>query len=292
MNHRVGHKLNAMRKVSLAVVALLSVVTPVGVGIMSGPLQGQTSDLVCTESDPVIRQELQDADDKILHVDGAAREQTAEMMAQELVDRYPEDFIVHIRYQQWIHPTIQPSALIERYRSLAAEHPSNPMFAILYAQSLRGTNAPRAIEVLKNVAASPYDPWMHLTLAESYSSNQVSDFAEARRHLDQWFGACPGSTNWNALGNLMFYGSPATMAKQAAALRAKLEAETDPHLLLSWQFVWMLEVKSRPEAEGAALRQQIALDVARLEAVPTPKDNRWPELLATGHKLAADPKAQ
>jgi hypothetical protein len=127
---------------------------------------------------------------------------------------------------------------------------------------------------------------VHLTLAELYSSGQSADLPEASTHLDAWFGACPTTLNWNALSSLVQYGSPATAAQEAAVLRAKLESETDPHLLLSWRFVWDLEFKARSAAEHAALGRQIALDVARLETMPAPNDNRWPELLATGHKLA------
>jgi beta-lactamase regulating signal transducer with metallopeptidase domain len=133
MNDRVGRKLDFTRKAALALAALVAVAVPIGVGMMTAPLRAQTTDLICTESDPAIRLELQAADDKILQVDGAARDQTVERMARELIDRYPDDFIVHIRYQQWIRGTMGPAALVERYQSLAAVHPGNPMFAVLYA---------------------------------------------------------------------------------------------------------------------------------------------------------------
>jgi hypothetical protein len=248
----------------------------------------QNTNLLCTESNPAVRLELQEADDRILQVDGAARDQTVEMLAKELIGRYPDDFIVHIRYQQWIRGMRGPAALIESYQSLAAAHPGIPMFTVLYAQALRGTHAPQAIELLKSVAPGPLDPWVHLTLAELYSSGRSADLPEARTQLDAWFAACPTTLNWNALSSLVSYGSPATVAKEAAVLRAKLESETEPHLLLSWRFVWDMEFKARPAAGRAALRQQIALDVARLETMPVPNDKRWPELLATGHKLAGD----
>jgi hypothetical protein len=262
------------------------------IAILGIPVAGwaQSTDLICAESDPAIRLELQAADDKILQVDDAARDSTVEILAKELIDRYPDDFIVHIRYQQWIRGTMRPAALIERYQLLAAAHPGNPMFAVLYAQALRGTNAPQAIELLKSVAAGPLDPWVHLTLAEIYSSGKSTDLPEARTQLDAWFGACPTTLNWNALSSLARYGSPATVAKEAAVLRAKLKNETAPDLLLSWRFVWDMEFKARPVAEHAALRQQVALDVARLEKMPASRDNRWPELLATGRKLAGGPE--
>jgi hypothetical protein len=292
MNRRVGCKLNIGGKAALTLAALITTAMPLGIGMMTAPLRAQSTNQVCSESDPVIRQELQDADDKILHVDGGVRDQTAETLAQALVDRYPDDFIVHIRYQQWVRPTMQTSALIERYQSLAAAHPGDPMFAILHAQALRQTNARRAIDVLNSVETSRYDPWLHLTLAESYSSRQPANLTAARTHLDAWFGACPTTPNWNALLSLLSYGSPTTMAKEASVLRKKLESETDPHLLLSMQFVWGLEFQSWPQADLPALRQQVALDVARLDSTPPPNDNRWPQLLATGHSLAAEPSAQ
>jgi hypothetical protein len=291
MNCHIGRKLNVTRKAALALAAIVAVAMPIGVGMMTAPLRAQTADLICTESDPAILLELQAADDKILQVDGGARDQMIARLAQELIDRYPDDFIVHIRYQQWIRGTMGPAALIERYRSLAAAHPGSPLFTVLYAQALRGANAPQAIELLKSAAASPLDAWVHLTLAELYSSRKSADAAEARTHLDAWFGACPTALNWNALSSLADYGSAETAAKEAAVLRAQLESETDPHLLLSWRFVWDLEFKARPEAEHAALRRQIAGDVARLETIPAPNDNRWPKLLATGHKLASEPVA-
>jgi beta-lactamase regulating signal transducer with metallopeptidase domain len=293
INQRVGRKLDFRGKAVITLAIVIAVATPFGIGIMTAPLRAQTTaDPVCAEADPAIRAAVEEADGKILQVNGITLNKTPEMLAQELVDRYPDDFIVHIRYQQWVRQSMQPSALIDRYQSLAAAHPGNPMFAILYAQALRTTDAPRAIEVLKNVAPSPYDPWLHLTLAESYSSNQSGELPEASHHLDEWFKACPGSLNWNALNGLLFYGSTATMAKQAEALRAKLENDADPHHLLSLQFVWALEFRSRPEAEQAALRQQVALDVARLTSLPALDDNRWPELIASGRKLAADPNTR
>jgi beta-lactamase regulating signal transducer with metallopeptidase domain len=289
MNCRLGCKLNLTQKAGLFLAAALTVVGPIGIGSMTAPLQAQTTGLICAESDPAIRLELQSADDKILQVDGSARDQTAEKLAQQLVDRYPNDFIVHIRYQQWARITNGQAALIQRYKTLAASHPGNPMFAILYAQALRNTGARQeAIDLLKNTVSSSFDPWLHLTLAELYSSGQSRNFPEARAHLDEWFDACPTTPNWNALSNLILYGSPATVAQEATVLRSEFESETDPHLLLSWQFVWGLEFKARPNAEYADVRQQIALDVSRLETLPAPNDKRWPELLALGHTLAQD----
>ena len=292
MNNRVGRKLNISKKAGLALAATVTIVTPIGMGMLTVPLRAQTSSSICAESDPVIRLEIQEADDEILRIDGAAREQRAAALAQELTDRHPDDFIVHIRYQQWIRGTTGAATLIKRYKTLAAAHPGNPTFTVLYAQALRDTNGPKAIELIKSVPSSPLDPWAHLTLAEIYSTESPANLPEASTHLDAWFGACPTTPNWNALSSLVRYGSPATVAEEATVLRTQFESETDPHLLLSWQFVWALEFKARPLAEQAELRKQIAADVARLEGMPAPNDNRWPALLAFGHKLASDPEVQ
>jgi beta-lactamase regulating signal transducer with metallopeptidase domain len=290
MNDRIGRKLNFSGKAMIVTAAVAAVCGPIFIGMLSRPLRAQSTDVICAESDPAIRAELQAADDKILNVDGAEANQTAAKLAQELVDDYPNDFIVHIRYQQWMRGAMGSTALIERYQSLAAAHPGDPVFTVLYAQALRGTDNPRAIQVLQGVPSSPLNAWVHLTLAELYSWSKPQDLAQARSHLDAWFGACPAVPNWSALGTLVAYGSAETAAKEAAVLRGELENETDPHLLLSWQFVWALELKGRPVDERAAVRQQIALDVARLESIPAPKDNRWPELLTMGHNLASDSK--
>ncbi len=253
----------------------------------------QTPATIC-EANPLVRQALQAADHRIHQAAATERAETTKLLAQDLIERYPEDFIVHIRYQQWMRgrKLSERAALIERYKLLAALHPGNAVYSVLYARALLGTDTPRAIELLKKAAGSPVDPWVHLTLADIDSFGRFADHAQARTHLDVWFAACPATLNWNAISNLTRYGSPETVAKEAATLRGQLANETDPYRLLSWEYVWNLEFKARPVSEHAALRMQIAADVARLETIPAPHDPRWLALLATGYKLAGSLEAQ
>jgi thiol-disulfide isomerase/thioredoxin len=70
----------------------------------------------------------------------------------------------------------------------------------------------------------------------------------------------------------------------AAALRAKLEKETDPKYLRDYETLWGLEFRTRPPSEHDALRKQIALDLKRLESLNPKGDAAWQAFLINGYK--------
>jgi thiol-disulfide isomerase/thioredoxin len=70
----------------------------------------------------------------------------------------------------------------------------------------------------------------------------------------------------------------------AAALRARLEKETDPKHLQDYETLWGLEFRTRPPSVHDALRKQIALDLKRLESLNPKGDAAWQAFLIKGYK--------
>lgn len=270
---------------SLRVIALL-------LAVASATCLAETLSSAC-EPTPAVREELNQLDLGVRNVKitGPNRFETLKTMAEEAVARHPDDFFVHLRYQSLVYSRKrdQRNALIERYKALAARYPDDPKYTVLYARALFGTNTPLAITTLKGAVRGEVHPQVHLALADVYAFGKFADRPEMRRHLDSYFAACPASLDGRALSLLNRYGTPETIARQAAGLRQRLTGETDPDRLRRWEEVWNLEFKGRPVPQHEALRKQIAADLKRLEAIPSPKNERWEQFLVSGYKMAGDP---
>jgi hypothetical protein len=133
--------------------------------------------------------------------------------------------------------------------------------------------------------------WTALELANIYSSGKLVDKKKAAEDLAMFFSMCPSSTDQTAQWLLGKLGDMTFQARAASALREQLIKETDPVTLRGYEVLWGLEFRSRPPQQHAALREQIKVDLKRLEALDVKGDAEWIALLKSGYKQASDSEA-
>src|SRR6185369_645772 len=102
--------------------------------------------------------------------------------------------------------------------------------------------------------------WPHLALAYDYSYGANVDKAKATAQVDAFFAKCPTSYDFYTNRMLATAASPAVMKRGAAALRERVDAETDPELFGIYEHLWMLEFKALPPVEHPGLRARVARD--------------------------------
>jgi len=205
---------------------------------------------------------------------------------EDLAQRYPREIAP---LQRLIQDTRgeSPEELTElqqRFRTLAAEHPDDPLAQALLAEALISRDTPAAIAILTKIRATPRFPAPSLMLATIYSDGKRADKAKAIENLSAYLEQCPasesGETQW-LLGRL---GTPEMQTKVAVALRQRLAHETDPEVLRSYQTLWGLEFRLRPPQEHDAVRKQVVQDLQRLSTANPKPDAAWAALLLEGLK--------
>ncbi len=184
------------------------------------------------------------------------------------------------------------TAVIARYKELAAAHPASPELAFLYAYTLQGVDTPDALVRLKALASgSPAYPLASRQLAKIYSLGKFANRDESRSQLDAYFEACPASFFDKALNFLASISTPEMARKYAPALRERLMKDGDSDRIAIWETVWTLEFKARPPAEHAEVRKQIAADLVRIDASPATSDRHRLHVLLAGYKMLDDERA-
>jgi hypothetical protein len=78
--------------------------------------------------------------------------------------------------------------------------------------------------------------------------------------------------------------------KVATVLRADLARTSEPARLRRFETLWSLEFRTRPVTEHAALREQVAKDIRRLDAANRKPDAEWLIFLREGSKQAGASK--
>jgi len=106
--------------------------------------------------------------------------------------------------------------------------------------------------------------WAHMAMAYVYSFGRLADRAKATEHVDAFFNLCPTSYDFYTNRMLGSHGSPQLQKKVAAALRERVQAETDPEVLGIYEHLWTLEFKVTSPTEHAELRKRIAEDVRHI----------------------------
>ncbi len=204
---------------------------------------------------------------------------------EDLIARYPREFepyqILSSRIHQYA-PDEYP-ALRDRWVKMAKDHPDDPLALLLAISALWDKDTPQLIRLLEAARTkAPTFPWPARQLAGLYSTGKRADQNKARENLEAFFAICPGSMDGYAQFLLTKY--PSLQPKAAAALRARLKAETDPNRLWDYNRLWGQEFRSRPPQEHDGLRAQVARDLKRLEALDTKDGARWQALLINGYK--------
>lgn len=173
--------------------------------------------------------------------------------------------------------------------ALHEKHPDRPVYALLHAQALEGIDTPRAIRMLDELkAAHPEMARVVLELDRLARAGRFKDKARADRELEGFLRLCPATLEPTFLRMILSEGTADQIARTAAAVRKRLEAETDPLLGDAWQALWSMEFKTRPPAEHTAVRRRIADDLARLEAAAPRHEAEWLGFLRGGYRSAGD----
>lgn len=177
---------------------------------------------------------------------------------------------------------------------MGKEHPDDPLALLLASKALGGVDTPESIRLLQAARAkAPEFSWAALNLAGIYADGKRADPAKAKENIDAFFAICPTSSEGYAQFLLPKADpslQPKVTAARAAALRAKLEKETDPGQLKSYSTLWTLEFKVRKPQEYDAERERIADDLASMEKINPNGDAEWQALLIEGHKQSGAPK--
>ena len=226
--------------------------------------------------------------DKMKFIDQAARHRA---VYEELIAKYPREVEPYRRLIQdtrWMEEHLDPSqypALQERFRKQAAQNPDDPLALYAAGVALFGTDTPESLRLLEAAKAkAPQFPWPALALAGEYTSGKRMDKQKSSENLAAFFAVCPDSTNGQAQWFLA--KDVGLQQKVAAALRARLAKEKDPARLKDYGTLWGLEFRTHPPQEHDALREQVAVDLKRIERLNRKPDSEWQAFLINGYKQA------
>jgi thiol-disulfide isomerase/thioredoxin len=260
--------------------------------LLAAPLLAQTSNTLpgCV-APPAIRKALHDK------LEGPAfdnlsfpeQETLRRTLLTDLATQYPREIVpkrrlisIARREEEALHPGSW-EVFQANYREQTKAHPDDPLVLDLAAYALTGSDTPESIRLLEAAKAqAPQFVWPDLDLAQIYSRGKFADRAKFEEHLTAYWTTCPASTDSSA--QWMLVKDMALQTKVAAALRPQLEKEKDPDELKDYTFLWSLEFRTHPPQEHAAVRQQVAADVKRLETVERHPDAAWMSFLIGGYK--------
>ena len=185
---------------------------------------------------------------------------------------------------------LDPDERIRWASDLLKQHPDNPIYEILDAESLLGKNTPEAIRRLEAVKAGHSGiPNVYLSLAGA-RSGVFQDRAKSQKDLDSYIGLCSQSVSLDGLFlNLIRQaGTPEQVAWTAGAVRKRLETDFQETKTAPWERLWSLEFKANPASEHPAVRTRIKEDLAKFEKSPRRQDARFMEFLKSGYESAGD----
>lgn len=143
-----------------------------------------------------------------------------------LRDRYPDDLLVHERYQDAVvaHGIEgHLRSLTEDYQARWIAHPSDLMYRYLHARALIGRSTNVAVQALEEIVrdAPEFAP-SYRELAAIYASEAFHDASRERKARAQYFALCPGRT---IAGYPVSLPVPSPLMDEAERL---LEQEGDP----------------------------------------------------------------
>ena len=117
------------------------------------------------------------------------RAEKSQQIFDALFAKYPDDFFVQRRYQDYRHSALRfagggdVTALVKEYQDLLAKHPDDPRYLYLYARALFDSKPQEAIRYHeKALEIDPKFPWPHLQLATIYGQGG-RDPAKREAHL-------------------------------------------------------------------------------------------------------------
>lgn len=198
-----------------------------------------------------------------LPLGAAARQAAQRRILTDLVARFPDDIQANRRYQN--DAGVPREELIAQYKKRLDASPDSALSIYFYALALDSKDAAEKLRLYQ--VALDKDPtmaWPHMALAYDYTNGPNRDKAKATAQVDAFFAKCPTTYDFYINRMLATVASPAVMKRGAAALRERVEAETDPDLFGIFEHLWMLEFKALPPEEHPGVRARVARDVARI----------------------------
>lgn len=218
-------------------------------------------------------------------VAGLNREQV-----QARIDAGQDRFILYLRLLDLTSGQPKPGPLAPMFAQLLARHAADPRFIYLHGRSLIGRNTPEAIaELRRAVSADPKLPWTYLALADIYDSPNFRDDQAGEAAVAQFRKLCPDAVE--GFRRLDRIKDPQELAARAAELRALLESRPGAGGGKYWSPLWAAEFRAAPDSAYPKLRQRVAADLRRLEALPDHESRTMRSALLDGYKLANETEA-
>jgi len=202
---------------------------------------------------------------------------------REALAAHPRDVHLNRTYQDVYRGDDRD--LVERYRTDAAERPSDPAALYLYGRLLDKLEDSAAEKpLLAALEVDPSYPWAHFALAHFYETTSP-DAAKAKTHLVAAIEQCPNSPLiLRRLGDL----PKDDVLRKTAAVRGQLADTRDPTLAPLLQAVWTAEFKLLPPSEHAAVRERMRSDLVWLRGPSLVEDRRALDALLEGYQLIGD----
>jgi hypothetical protein len=215
---------------------------------------------------------------------------------EELISKYPRELepYTRLRYLFYQYSPDEYAQLRDGWITMGKEHPDDPLELLLASEVLNGVDTPESIRLLQSVrAGAPEFSWAARDLAGIYSEGKLADAAKAKEDINAFFSFCPASSDQYALyvlSNADPSLQPKVTADRAAALRTKLEKETDPKQCRDYGTLWTLEFQMRKPQEYDAERERIVGDLERMEKIHPKGDAEWQAFLISGYKQSGASK--
>ena len=222
---------------------------------------------------------------------GASREDRI-APARSVRDRFPGDYYAHRYYQeQFFSGGVFAESLRAEYQALLDSHPGDPIYRLLYARALLGSDTRRTIELVDAILErDPQNAMAHRKLTEIYSAPAFLDLDKLRAHLTAYWSGCPSSTVGYNLADRI--EDKDFVRGAAARLRSILETRTDDEALQAFETLWRLEFKTVPLTEETPVRERVRADVARLRAMDVEAKPFLVSVIGQGYQVLGDKEGE
>jgi thiol-disulfide isomerase/thioredoxin len=209
---------------------------------------------------------------------------------KKAVAQFPDNYFI-LRAQ--MTTMSDPDERFSWASDLRKQHPDDPVYQMLEAESLLGKDTPEAIRRFEAVKVGhPEIPNVYLSLAGA-RSGMFLDKERSQKDLDGYIGLCSQSVSLDGLflNLIQQSGTPEQVAHTAAAARKRLETDPNETRTAPWEKLWSLEFKANPASEHPAVRTRIKEDLAKFENSPRRQEVRFMQFLKSGYESAGDPAA-
>jgi thiol-disulfide isomerase/thioredoxin len=200
---------------------------------------------------------------------------------------HPHDYFL---LRMALSTTEEKAEAIAWAKGLREKFPDRPVYELIYAQALTGRDTPGVRGMLEALAtAHPELTRVHIVLADYiFGYGKLKDAARARAEVEEFVKACPAPLDTSPLRSIAANAPKEQAAAVAGAVRRRLAGTPDSVMTGVWSTLWALEFKARSPAEHAALRKELAADLARFEKAPERNELRWLTFLRGGYESAGD----